>query len=298
MHYIVAIPYDVGLAESIGRKGSENGITFFNRKEEGNTIVCLVPTNPDDKFYTVAESIMLAEQVVLSTKEIDSVFGEVLVAAAMLNKRIIFTDENDVSALAKGLNFEVSERDMVIESIIRYKGRGPAESEGKTVVLIDRVFPVKGVGTVALGFVTNGTVHVHDTLYHNSGKKVFIRSIQLQDEDVVEAGVGSRVGLALKNIEYDEADKGDVLSSEEVSSVEELSAKLETTKIEEEEIRQGNRYELVSNFISVSAEVLKWDETTKIVSLGLAKKVPIGKGGTFVLIRSRMPRIFAKGESL
>jgi selenocysteine-specific translation elongation factor len=303
MNYIVAIPYDVGLAESIGKKGSENGITFFNRKEEGNVIVCLVPSDPDEKFYAVAEAVTLADQVVLSTKEIDSKFGEALIAAKLLKKRVIFTNENDVSTIAKGIDYEVTERDMAIESIMRYRketnntaGEEASSVDSKVSVMLDRAFPVKGIGTVVLGFVRNGTVRVHDTLYHNSGKSAFVRSIQSQDVDVTEAVRGTRVGLALKNLEYDEISKGDVLSSEQVGNVEEISAKLEMTKIGEEEIRQGKRYELVSGFIVVDAEVLGWDSNTGVIRLGLAKGMPLAKGNEFVLIRSYMPRIFARGE--
>ncbi len=299
MHYIVAVPYDLSIAESIGKKGSENSIMFFNRKEEGNTIVCLVPSNPEDKFHSVAETLMLADQVIIDTKNIDSVFGEVLVAAKLLKKRVIFTSENEVGAIAKGMDYEVSDRDVLVERIIRYQPQKVKEQENqKTVVLIDKVFPVKGVGTVALGFVKSGIVHVHDTLRHNSGKEVFVRSIQSQDVDVDEAEVGTRVGLALKNVEYDEIDKGDILSSETFNNIEDISAKLEMTDIWEEDISEGRRYELVSNFIVCDAEVKNFDKSTGTISLSLVKKVPLAKGDTFVLVRSRMPRIFACGEVL
>ncbi|MGC8478962.1 MAG: EF-Tu/IF-2/RF-3 family GTPase [Candidatus Micrarchaeia archaeon] len=299
MHYIVAVPYDLSIAESIGKKGSENGIIFFNRKEEGNTIVCLVPSNPEDKFHSVAETLMLADQIILNTNNVDAAFGEVLVAAKLLKKKVIFTGENDVGALAKGIDHEISERDMLVEKIIRYQPKSiSAENDTKTVVLIDKVFPVKGVGTVALGLVKNGVVHAHDTLYHNSGKEVFIRSIQSQDVDIDKAGVGTRVGLALKNIEYDEIDKGDVLSTEKIGSTDEISAKLELTDVWGEDIAEGRRYEMVSNFIACDAEVKSFDGKTNTISLSLVRKVPLAKGDFFVLLRSRMPRIFAIGEVL
>ena len=69
-----------------------------------------------------------------------------------------------------------------------------------------------------------------------------------------------------------------MLSSEPLGNVEELSAKLEMMKIGEGEIRQGKRYELVSEFIVVDAEVLGWDSNTGVIRLSLAKVCHWQKG--------------------
>ena len=88
----------------------------------------------------------------------------------------------------------------------------PAPDNG--VVAIDHAFNVKGIGTVILGGVTNGTIRQHETVRVLPGEKTAqIRSIQKHDDDMVEAWKGDRVGLALKNIAADDLERGQVLTT-------------------------------------------------------------------------------------
>jgi selenocysteine-specific translation elongation factor len=73
-----------------------------------------------------------------------------------------------------------------------------------TFVYLDMAFSVKGVGTVALGFVLSGTVSLHDrlrTLPFPEGITVQVRGIQVSDQDFERVGSGIRVGLLLKGVE-------------------------------------------------------------------------------------------------
>jgi selenocysteine-specific translation elongation factor len=74
----------------------------------------------------------------------------------------------------------------------------------KTLVYVDRVFTVKGVGTVALGFVLSGKVSVHDQLRPipgAAGIRADVKGIQVNDVDFDSAGRGIRVGLSLRGVE-------------------------------------------------------------------------------------------------
>jgi selenocysteine-specific translation elongation factor len=74
----------------------------------------------------------------------------------------------------------------------------------KTLVYVDRVFTVKGVGTVALGFVLSGSVSIHDQLRPipgPDGMRADVRGIQVNDVDFESAGRGIRVGLSLRGVE-------------------------------------------------------------------------------------------------
>jgi selenocysteine-specific translation elongation factor len=78
------------------------------------------------------------------------------------------------------------------------------------LVYVDRVFSVKGVGTVALGFVLSGTVRVHDQLRpvpSQSGLRADVRGIQVNDVDFDSAGRGIRVGLSLRGVEPQDLEK-------------------------------------------------------------------------------------------
>ena len=69
-------------------------------------------------------------------------------------------------------------------------------------ILVDHSFPVKGIGTVILGIVSNGSISsgnmVEITGYEGPPKKVIIRSIQKHDRNFKCAQEGDRIGLALK----------------------------------------------------------------------------------------------------
>ena len=75
---------------------------------------------------------------------------------------------------------------------------------------------MKGVGTVVLGKVLQGTVNQYDNLKHMpSGVDVMIKSIQMHDDDVKQAVCPARVGLSLKGIKPDEVGRGDIITSDE-----------------------------------------------------------------------------------
>lgn len=74
----------------------------------------------------------------------------------------------------------------------------------KKLVYIDRAFTVKGVGTVALGFVLSGSVSIHDQLRPvpgPEGLRADVKGIQVSDVDFDSAGRGIRVGLSLRGVE-------------------------------------------------------------------------------------------------
>jgi selenocysteine-specific translation elongation factor len=105
------------------------------------------------------------------------------------------------------------------------------KGEGKTEVVIDACFPVKGVGTVALGIVQQGTVKVHDKLVLSpSGVQFEVKSIQVQDENVADAEASSRVGLNMKGIESEVVSKGDVASIEKIPAANKMEAAVSLSK--------------------------------------------------------------------
>ncbi len=80
----------------------------------------------------------------------------------------------------------------------------------KPLIYIDRAFTVKGVGTVALGFVLSGSVSVHDQLRPIPGRadlRADVKGIQVNDVDFESAGRGIRVGLSLRGVEPRDLEK-------------------------------------------------------------------------------------------
>jgi len=98
--------------------------------------------------------------------------------------------------------------------------REPELRAGPTRVSIDHSFPVKGLGTVCLGIVDQGVVKKHQELrIYPTEKKTQIRSIQVHDNDVDEAGSGSRVGLAVKGVEPEDIGRGTILAEDGMLAV-------------------------------------------------------------------------------
>jgi len=82
--------------------------------------------------------------------------------------------------------------------------------KGKTLIYVDRVFTVKGVGTVALGFVLSGNVSVHDQLRPIPGPaelRADVKGIQVNDVDFESAERGTRVGLSLRGVDPKDLEK-------------------------------------------------------------------------------------------
>jgi selenocysteine-specific translation elongation factor len=86
-----------------------------------------------------------------------------------------------------------------------------------TRVLIDQSFNVTGIGCVVLGVVSQGVLNAKDKmLAYPTKKPLEIRSIQMHDVDVKSSPTGARVGLALKNIQSKDIDRGFVLSEDDI----------------------------------------------------------------------------------
>ena len=294
-NHIVAVPNSEAIASFIGKKGSENSITFYNRSVNGNVITALAPTSVEDKFYAITELLTISDAVVLSTEYMDKFFGELLIAVKLLGKKVIFTPENADSEIIKGMGIKdslVCEKEKLIDIIMGLEKDG--DKTGLCRIDLDKSFNVKGIGAVALGVVTKGSVNVHDELWHSSGKKAFVRSLQSQDVDVKSAVEGTRVGIGLKNLEPKDIDKGDVLASSEHKRHKRIKAELELSEIGREEIINGNFYGLGSNFSYSMAKVEGIDGTN--VVLALEKPLDLFEDDVFLLSREKAPRIFAKGK--
>ena len=299
MHFVIAVPLDKELASFIGKKGSENSITFYNRLYGENVVVALAPSSIDDKPYGLAQSMLMSSQIIISTASIDRYFGEVLVAAGLLEKRVIFTNDNEIGNLAKSAGiaaYEIYGKEELLDKIVDFRPKQELIDSKEKRVDLDKAFVVKGVGSVVLGIVSKGSVAVHDTLYASSGKQAFIRSIQSQDKDIELAPLYTRVGLAIKGIEADEIEKGEIFASSAITPKDRISAKLKVSGIVDGELKEGSSYGLAINFSFTSCFIEKIEGNN--VELKLDKPLPFEKGDEFFLIRQKQPRLFAKGVVL
>jgi selenocysteine-specific elongation factor len=92
------------------------------------------------------------------------------------------------------------------------EGREHSAVLGATRLFVDRVFTLRGIGTVATGTLWSGSVGEGDELRAEpAGAEVRVRSVQVHDEPVERADAGQRVALALPGIERTRLRRGDAL---------------------------------------------------------------------------------------
>ena len=92
------------------------------------------------------------------------------------------------------------------------EGREHSALLGATRLYVDRVFTLRGIGTVVTGTLWSGSVGEGDELRAEpAGAEVRVRSVQVHDEPVERADAGQRVALALPGIERTALRRGDAL---------------------------------------------------------------------------------------
>ena len=83
-------------------------------------------------------------------------------------------------------------------------------ADAPTRLYVDRVFTLRGIGTVATGTLWSGSIGEGDELTIN-GRPVRVRSVQVHDRPVERAEGGQRVAVALPGVERSELRRGDAL---------------------------------------------------------------------------------------
>ncbi|SHG88830.1 selenocysteine-specific translation elongation factor [Tepidibacter thalassicus] len=78
---------------------------------------------------------------------------------------------------------------------------------------IDRVFSVKGFGTVVTGTLIEGKINIDDNMFiYPKGIETKVRSIQVHGNSVKTAYAGQRVAINLSNVKVEDIQRGDVLA--------------------------------------------------------------------------------------
>jgi selenocysteine-specific elongation factor len=96
----------------------------------------------------------------------------------------------------------------------------PRPVEGPPRLPIDRVFSMKGFGTVVTGTLIGGRIRLDDELvFQPSGRTAKVRGLQVHGERRPEAIAGQRVAVNLAGLEIADVARGDTLTLPEAVSV-------------------------------------------------------------------------------
>jgi len=214
------------IVSEFGKKGTESDLTLYDRKESDIIKTWVIPNGFPEKIQPLFQAINLAEYVIFHVDKLDKFTGEQIIALDSLKKEkgilshTFDVDESKLNMMIKGTvveNYTRVEQDKIKEKMNTLE---PITNDNPAELLIDHCFDVKGVGTVILGKVTNGTIKQYDNLKlypHNID--VLIKSIQMHDDPVPESICPARVGLAVKGAKPDEVGRGDVISVEDAVDI-------------------------------------------------------------------------------
>ena len=178
------------------------------------------------------------------------------------------------------------------------------------MIPVDHAFDVKGVGTVVLGVVKQGTVKVYDQLrIMPAGSDIVVKSIQMHDDPVHESKSPARVGLAVKGMTAEQISRGDVLCLPNSSYMKTIPAAgttttttISTTKFVKNSYYKGDLAENQTYMISVGLQIkpvrLKLVNGTAVEKIiPESKPIVFVPGQIYVLLKpdSQGTRIIGKG---
>jgi selenocysteine-specific elongation factor len=147
------------------------------------------------------------ERGVVAVTKSDAVDAETL-ALAVEEARELVPEAEAVAVSAKtgeGL-------DVLRAALAALADAQPPEPDGATRLYVDRVFTLRGIGTVVTGTLWSGTIGEGDALrVEPAGLDVRVRSVQVHDRPVARADAGQRVAVALPGVERHELERGDAL---------------------------------------------------------------------------------------
>ena len=223
-------------ARSLGKKSTESDVQLLTFKEGDVNVSMVAPFRHPEKVQPLVFAVNSADAVLMVVSKVDRELGEsILAAAAAGHQRGLIVLQNyiqpdQIAPLLKGTSLAsipMTDDDKAPGVRAKIAELAAPLRDGPVRIPVDHHFNVKGIGAVVLGFVGQGVVKKHDTLQVYPTKKTCqVRSIQVHDVDVAEAHTGDHVGLALKNIENDDLDRGFVLAPEGSMSVAETGATL------------------------------------------------------------------------
>jgi len=290
------------IANDFGKKGTVTDLTVYDRKESDIIRTWVVPNGFPEKIQPLLQAINIAEYVIFYVASLDRYTGEQIIALDMLNKKngilshSYEVDENRLHSMIKGTvlqNYKKIDSLNIKEELVKLP---PVSNDGPAQIVIDHSFDVKGVGTVVLGKVLQGTINQYDNLKHlPSGTDVMVKSIQMHDDDVKQAVCPARVGLSLKGIKPDEVGRGDVITSDESFEIKnELEIDFKQSPFYKGEISE-NQMCLVS--IGLQVKAAKFSSISP-VKLTLDKPVVCRKNEICLLVKpeSTSVRVIGSGK--
>ncbi len=249
----VAILGALDYGKDLGKKGTASDLTFYNLKKGQNTVTFIEPTRYPERVAPLFYAVSMAQKALLIVDQINPAFGEtvIMLDSVGIKEGIVilrnYLAREQLAPLIKGTvvdgyEFLADDKNALRERLLEDVARMESPQNDETGTLpVDHFFNVRGIGTVVLGSVAEGSIKKHDVLMVLPGEKTaLVRSIQKHDEDFDTAGVGERTGIALKGIEVEDLDRGTILTNDKsIKQVSSLVAKSAIVKYWPSPLKEG-----------------------------------------------------------
>lgn len=194
------------------------------------------------------------------------------------------------SVSRRGLDELVQKIDEISEDIEDKKTDAPSRMS------IDRVFSLKGFGTIVTGTLIEGKISVDDEMtIYPSEKKVKVRNLQVHGCDVKTAYAGQRTAINLSNIKVSEIQRGDVIA--QTGSVEEsmmIDVNISLVEHCKKSLKHWDRIrifhgtkQILCRIVPLNEDEIQYGESG-YAQLRLEEKIVAKKGDRFI-IRSYSP---------
>ena len=255
----------------LGKETTENIFSVRNLKKEDKILSLVHPSRYPEKIQSLLYSLYLGSHVILNISKVDRELGELLVAIDLMEK-----NRGWISVEEESINYKLEsvlgdnpvngyERIDSNPALIRDRllGLDIKRRDTDTLLIVDQAFPVKGIGCVALGFVHSGIIRKYQELtVLPGGMTTQIRSIQIQDEEYEDAPAGSRVGVALKNLDPESIPRGSVLTPnpEKIIVDNIVTVRFRIPSLFDIELKKGMRFHLQSSLQMVPCEIIDVDD--------------------------------------
>ncbi len=192
----------------------------------------------------------------------------------------------EVDSISKrGIDKLINKIDYISNEIEESNENSPARLN------IDRVFSVKGFGTVITGTLIEGKISIEDELeIYPKELKTKIRSIQVHGETVKTAYAGQRTAINISNVKVDDIQRGDVLASKNsLEDVMMIDVKISLVNHSDKNLKHWDRLrlyhgtkEILCRAVPLDKEIIETGESG-YVQLRLEEKIVVKKGDAFVV---------------
>jgi selenocysteine-specific translation elongation factor len=281
----VAILGAPDFGKDLGKKGTASDLTFYNLKKGQNTVTFIEPTRFPERIAPLFYAVSMSQKALLIVDQINPAFGESVIMLDSVGQKegiVIlrnYITREQISPLIKGTvvdgyEFLADDKNDLRERLLAEVAQMQPSYDSVTGTMpVDHFFNVRGIGTVVLGSVAEGTIKKHDELMVLPGDKTaLVRSIQKHDEDFDIAGAGERTGIALKGVEVEDLDRGTILTNDKsIKLISSLTAKVQIVKYWPSPLKEGMVFHigLWMQFVPARVEAVKAESDWHKVELTL-----------------------------